>query len=353
MTRGKGRNPGAGNLNKHVKRKIHQERSQPSHRKHLGELEKHKDHALRAKKRRVKQEKLLKLKREAAQRNPDEYHIGMTKMLMDSLSGKVMKRRVSLGKKEKERELKESMNTNRRNLQYLQYKAEFDRQRAKDLLDEDVATAITTSAPKNKHIIFVETEDDFKKFNPLKYFDATSEILKQHPAVRGTVTVMQNTVLPEEVFLSGGHHLKSSAQRRKERKEIQLALKKSHASDRETREEIVNRLKTKKELQQFRFSDLVNEVAAATSSSGTSEYDENAEDQRDEVDQLLEWRKKKEKEDGLATARRIKEVAQRMERFKGLSSLAKAIKRQNAGIKKQLNQRKDSRFKPGIQRRNR
>lgn len=353
MTKGKGRNPGAGNLNKHVKRKVHQERSQPSHRKHLGELEKHKDHALRAKKRRVKQEKLLKLKREAAQRNPDEYHIGMTKMLMDSFSGRVTKRRVSRGKKEREKELKENMNTNRRNLQYLEYRAEFDRQRAKELLDEDVATAITNNSPKNKHVIFVETEEEFKNFNPLKYFDATSEMMKQHPAVRGTVTMMQTTVLPEEVLLSGGHHLKSSSQRRKERREIQLALQKSQSNDPQMRDEIVNKLKTKKELQQFRFSDIVNEVAAVTNSSGNHESDANKDDHQDEVDQLLEWRKRKEKEDGKTAARRIKEVAQRMERSKSLHALAKTVKRQNIGIKKQLNQRNDSRFRPGIPRRTR
>lgn len=352
MTKGKGRNPGAGNLNKHVKRKVHQERSQPAYRKHLGALEKQKDHALRGKKRRVKQEKLLKLKREAAQRNPDEYHIGMTKMLMDSFSGRITKRRVSLSKKEKERELKENMTTNNRNLQYLQFKADFDRQRAKDLLDEDVSTAITTNAPKNKHEIFVESEEEFKKFNPLKYFDATSEIMKQHPAVRGTVTIMQNTVLPEEVLLGGGHHLKSSAQRRKERKEIQLTFQKNRADDPQAREEIVNRLKAKKELHEFRFTDLVDDVAAAAKSARSGEENEE-EDQRDEVVRLLEWKKEKEKEDGMMSARRIKEVAQRMERCKSLNALEKTVKRQNVGIKKQLNQRKDSRFKPGISRRSR
>lgn len=352
MTKGKGKNPGASNLNKHVKRKEHQERSQPAHRKHLGELEKHKDHALRAKKRRTKQQKLLQLKRGAAQRNPDEFHIGMTKTVMDIASGRVKKRRVSLNAGERASELKKTMDSNHRNLQYLQFKAEADRQRAKEILDEDAATALTSQTPKNKHVIFVENEEEYKQFNPLQYFDATPEMMKQHPAIRGTIKVLQNTVLPEEVLLSGGHHLKSTAQRRKERREIQLALQKANATEDETeRDKVVERIKAKRELKQYRFSDLVQEVAAS-SPEGRDE-DEEEGDERDEVTRLLDWRKQQEKEQALKAARRMKEVTQRMERSKSLSALAKTVKRQNLGIKAQLNQRKDSRFKPGVPRRSR
>eukprot|EP00796_Vickermania_ingenoplastis_P004080 gene4080-2928_t len=349
MTKGKGKNPGAGNLNKHIKRKEHQERSQPAYRKHLGELEKHKDHALRARKRRLKQQKLLQLKRGAAQRNPDEFHIGMTKAVMDIASGRVKKRRVSLTADEKKSTLMKTINTNRRNLQYLEYKAEADRQRAKDILDEDAASAFTTQAPRNKHVVFVENEDEFKKFNPLKHFDWTPEMLKQHPAVRGTKSVLQNTVLPEEVLLGGGNPFKSTAQRRKERREIQFALHKSQAEDEEDRAKIVERLKTKRDLKQYRFSDIVSSVAAASSPNP----EEEEEDATDEVSRLLDSRKEKAKEQAVVTARRMKEVAQRMERSRSLSALAKVVKRQNVGIKAQLQQRERSRFKPGVPRRSR
>lgn len=345
MTSGKGRNPGASNLNKHIKRKAHQERSQPEHRKHLGELEKHKDHALRAKKRRVKQEKLLQVKRKAAQRNPDEFHMGMTKAVMDIASGRVKKKKAFTAPKEKENELKKTVSANRTNLQYLQFKAEADRQRAKDLLDEDVGLAITSKAPVNKHVVYVDNEEEFKKFNPYEYFDATAEMLQQHPAVRGTIKVLENTVLPEDVLLSGGHHVKSTAQRRRERKEIQQALQKSEAEGNEERDNVVARIKAKRELKQYRFSDLVNEVAAASSEMTEGEEDE------DEVSKLLQWRKNQEKAQAVATARRMKEVGQRMERSKSLVALAKTVKRQNLGIKQQLEQRKNSRFKPGVARR--
>lgn len=347
MTKGRGRNPGASNLNKHVKRKEHQERSQPAHRKHLGELEKHKDHALRAKKRRVKQQKLLKLKREAAHRNPDEFHIGMTKAIMDVATGRMKKRRVSLTDEQKAAEWKKTMLENRRNVQYLQYKSEADRQRAKEILDEDAGTAFTAQAPRNRHVIFVETDEEFSSFNPLKYFDATPEMMKQHPAVRGTIKVLQNTVLPEEVVLSGGNHLKSTAQRRKERKEIQMALRKSEAEGEEERQAVVERLKTKREMKMYRFSDLVEDK------SSKQEEEEEETDTRDDVARLLDSRKQRQKELALNSARRMKEVTQRMERSKSLIALAKSVKRQNAGIKNQLEQRRNSRFKPGVARRSR
>lgn len=353
MTKGKGRNPGASSLNKHVKRKEHQERSQPAHRKHLGELEKHRDHALRAKKRRVKQQKLLQMKRGAAQRNPDEFNIGMTKAIMDIASGRMKKRKVILGAKEKATEMKKTMYENQRNFQYLKYKSEADRQRAKDILDEDAAVAYTSKAAQGKHVIFAETEEEVKNFDPLKHFDATHEMLRQHPAVRGTITVLQNTVLPEEVLLSGGHTVMSTSQRRKERQKLQDILKKSDAVDPSDRAEIVKRVKAKRELKQYRFSDVVNEMSSSPGENAEDPEGEDSTEGGDEVSKLLAYRKQKEEEESLITARRMKEFAQRMERSKSLSALAKSVTRQNAAIKSQLTQKKNSRFKLGAPRRSR
>ena len=57
-----------------VKRKTHKERSQPSDRKRLGLLEKHKDYVLRAQDYNKKHDRLRKLRLKAAFRNPDEFY---------------------------------------------------------------------------------------------------------------------------------------------------------------------------------------------------------------------------------------------------------------------------------------
>src|SRR5690242_18802110 len=60
-----------------VKRKTHKERSQPSERKKIGLLEKHKDYVLRAKDYNKKTERIKKLQLKAAFRNPNEFYYKM------------------------------------------------------------------------------------------------------------------------------------------------------------------------------------------------------------------------------------------------------------------------------------
>lgn len=354
MTKGKGKNPGAGGLDKHIKRKEHKERSQPASRAHLGQLEKHKDHALRAKKRRVKVQRLNEIKRAAAQRNPDEYNIGMTKAVMDVATGRMRRRPQRSTPQERSSELRKTIDANLRNVQYLEFKANADLNRAKELLDEDASAAITASTPANRHIVFVESEEEFKRFNPLKHFDVTPEMLRQHPAVRGTISVLKNTVLPDEVLLAG-HQMKSTAQLRKERRAVQEQLRRSGAADSESRAAVIERLKAKREMRQYRFADLVSEASAAQSaaSAAASGDGEEGEDAKDEVTRLLEQRRMREQQEALLAARRMREITQRVERSKNLADLASVVRRQNKGIKSQMEQRKNSRFKPNAVRRSR
>lgn len=64
-------------LRNYVQRRNHKERGQPSHRKHLGLLEKHKDYVERARAHHIKRDKLKRLRQKAADRNPDEFYRGM------------------------------------------------------------------------------------------------------------------------------------------------------------------------------------------------------------------------------------------------------------------------------------
>lgn len=355
MTKGKGRNPGASGLDKHLKRKTHQERSQPKSREHLGQLEKHKDHALRAKKRKVKVRRLQDIKRAAAQRNPDEFHIGMTKAVMDVASGRMKKRKERLVESDRKRDMQKAIEHNRRNVQYLEFKAQADQQRATELLNEEAAAALTSAAPQNKHIVFVDSEEEFRHFNPLKHFDATPEMMRQHPAVRGKISVLEKTVMPEEVLMSGGHQMKSAAQKRKERRAVQEKLRRSGAdATQETRAAFVERLHAKRELKQYRFTDLLDEVnkdGNGGPSSSSQDVDGEEEAAEDEVTRLLEWRREQERQATMATARRVREVGQRMQRSKSLTALAKSIRKQSQGIKRQMEQKRESRFKHGTTRR--
>lgn len=60
-----------------IKRRTHKERSQPANRSKYGMLEKKKDYKLRAKDYHQKEDKLKKLKVQAALRNPDEFYYKM------------------------------------------------------------------------------------------------------------------------------------------------------------------------------------------------------------------------------------------------------------------------------------
>ncbi|KAG5507040.1 hypothetical protein JKF63_05786 [Porcisia hertigi] len=361
MTKGKGRNPGASGLDKHLKRKTHLERSQPKSRQHLGQLEKHKDHVLRAKKRKVKVKRLEAIKRAVAQRNPDEFNIGMTKAVMDVASGRMKQRRARLVESDRKKDMQKTMEHNQRNVQYLEFKAQADQQRATELLNEAAAAALTSTAPQNRHVVFVNSAEEFRSFDPLKHFDATPEMMRQHPAVRGRISVLEKTVMPDEILMSGGHQIKSAAQKRKERREVQEKMRRSGAdATAETRAAFVERLRAKKELKQYQFTDLLDDVKRedgvttcspknALGDDGVRE-DESAED---EVTRLLEWRREQERQAAMATARQVREVGQRMQRSKSLTALAKSIRRQSQGIKRQMEQRRESRFIPGLVRRSR
>ncbi|KAK0560274.1 hypothetical protein OC844_003869 [Tilletia horrida] len=60
-----------------IQRRNHKERSQPSHRKKLGLLEKHKDYVQRAKDHHEKRDRLKRLREKAEMRNKDEFYFGM------------------------------------------------------------------------------------------------------------------------------------------------------------------------------------------------------------------------------------------------------------------------------------
>ncbi|KAL5494964.1 hypothetical protein ACEPAI_426 [Sanghuangporus weigelae] len=64
-------------LRNSLHRRSHKERSQPSHRSRLGLLEKHKDYVLRARDYHSKQDRIKRLQQKAGDRNKDEFYFSM------------------------------------------------------------------------------------------------------------------------------------------------------------------------------------------------------------------------------------------------------------------------------------
>ncbi|EPY40471.1 U3 small nucleolar RNA-associated protein 11 [Angomonas deanei] len=267
----------------------------------------------------------------------------MTKTVMDASTGRMLSRKNRKARAERQTDLKNTLQGNARNLQYLDFKAQSDVHRVKEIVEEDVSGAVLSTTPSNKHVVFTETEEEFKNFDPLKYFDTTKEMLQVHPALRGSLSVMKNTVLPETVLLAG-HHVKTTSQRRAERRKIQEELARKNVTDEEERDKLVEKMKQKlRKEDKVAFSELVQEQSGQPT--------EEEEEVFDPVEKLKAIHNAQETARLAAAARRAKEVTQRMERSKSLSSLASVIRRQNNGIRRQLDQRKENRFKPNATRR--
>lgn len=307
MTKGKGRNPGAGGLDKHIKRTAHKERSQPEARKHLGALEKHKDYVKRSKRRHEKVTKIKQLKRAAAQRNPDEFNIKMTQSVLDMASGKV--KRKQLKKVEKDKEARVALRQNQANVNYLRHAAEQDERRAREILGDVVGLDLK---PCNTHTVFVDDEDEVKRFKPAKYFNTTNEMLA-HPATRGNVDIMSSMVLPQslaaraDVILTKAQKLRSQ--------EAQGPKSDTPASGDDA------------------------EVQASSAPIHETAMD---------MDDIVAAQKLANRAERLKAASKMKEVTERFKRSKGLKQLAGEVKRQSSGIQKNLNQRKTNRLRRGV-----
>lgn len=184
MTKGKGKSPGSGGLNKHIKNVAKKERAQPAHRKRLGPLEKHKDYKKRSAVRKERVKRVQQLKRAAALRNPDEFNVKMTQYQMDPSTGK-MKKIEKLDNSEAA--LKKAITEGRINGQFLQRKADSDLQKARELTN--TVGGLQSSGKANSHVVFVDSAEHVRRFNPMRYFKTTKEMLKV-PALRGNTPVM-------------------------------------------------------------------------------------------------------------------------------------------------------------------
>ena len=180
-----------------VKRVTHKERSQPSHRAHLGILEKHKDYTKRARDYHSKQEKISILREKADQRNPDEFYFGMHKSYLDRESGR-HKKLAAARQKELERligpdaiKVMKQQDLIAVKLQLQQDNKKIEKmQQNLHLIGDSInnnntstsaSSELSSNSKKRKyekqHTIFVNTEEELEVFDAPRHFSTVPDLM--------------------------------------------------------------------------------------------------------------------------------------------------------------------------------
>lgn len=366
MTKGKGSNPGAGGLNKHIKSVVHKERAQPAKRRQLGPLEKRKDYVKRAEKRKQRVKRVQQIKRAAAQRNPDEFNVKMTQYSTDTGTGKIRKEE----KRNTEASLAAAIKAGQVDAKYLERKASDDLHRARDL------TAVVgglDAAPQGRHTVFVDSHRDVASFRAERHFDTTKAMLAS-PAQRGRIAHMGTIRVGHAL----DHTDDASLLRRFQRGEFDwdeellfvreaqqiIATEKRRREQQEQENINIVKKRTKKEtpLQDSR-----------SLRESLFQKEEDADDDILDDDETRERKKKlataantapavllrmlrraavleaqhNEQEMQARAARSAREVVERARRADKLQKLAAVVKKKTHGQFNQLNERKMMKFRPG------
>lgn len=159
-----------------IKRITHKERSQPSERRKLGLLEKHKDYVERATNFKNKQKYLKSLRRKASERNEDEFYFHMHNSKLKH--GK----HVEKGKTELDKETVDLMKT--QDLAYIIHKKQVDQKKVERLRQS--VHLIGDVAPK-KHTVFVDNEEEVADFDPVEHFQTIPELVdRPHNRLRAS-----------------------------------------------------------------------------------------------------------------------------------------------------------------------
>eukprot|EP01024_Parvocaulis_polyphysoides_P039798 TRINITY_DN3601_c0_g2_i2.p2 TRINITY_DN3601_c0_g2~~TRINITY_DN3601_c0_g2_i2.p2 ORF type:complete len:254 (-),score=58.84 TRINITY_DN3601_c0_g2_i2:270-1031(-) len=156
-----------------IKRRSHKERSQPESRAHLGLLEKKKDYKERAKEFQQKAEAIKQLRRQAEERNPDEFYFAMEyQETQDGIHVGGDTRGKPKEISEQEKKLLKTKDLNYILTKMLAEKKKIERLKASlHFLDKNVKP--------NQHIVFVDDDEEAKNFEPEEYFDTPAEFLNR------------------------------------------------------------------------------------------------------------------------------------------------------------------------------
>ncbi|XP_055531420.1 probable U3 small nucleolar RNA-associated protein 11 [Wyeomyia smithii] len=153
--------------------KVHRERAQPSARSHLGILEKKKDYKRRADDQHEKDDTLKLLRKRALTRNPDEFYHHM-------INSRTQKGEHHELDKEDEHSPAQLRLMETQDLRYVNMKRTMETNKIARLQSRLHMTEVADLVP-NKHIFFVDNEQDAKSLN-------VAERLQTHPSLLGRKT---------------------------------------------------------------------------------------------------------------------------------------------------------------------
>ena len=152
--------------------KTHRERHQPAHRSQFGLLEKKKDYRLRAKDFNEKKETLLRLRKKALDKNPDEFYYHMINSQTEEGVHK---------EKAKESDLTPEqialMQT--RDLKYIVHKRHVENKKIEKLQATLHLIDANQDRPANKHTFFVDSEREKKHFNLAKRLNTHKDLVNR------------------------------------------------------------------------------------------------------------------------------------------------------------------------------
>uniref|UniRef100_A0A7R9TM75 U3 small nucleolar RNA-associated protein 11 n=1 Tax=Prasinoderma coloniale TaxID=156133 RepID=A0A7R9TM75_9VIRI len=166
---------GAASLRNAVKRKTHKERSQPADRRKHGLLEKKGDYLKRARDYHRKENAIKALREKAAMRNEDEFNFGMVN---SRTKDGVHQVETAQANKYTQGELR-LMKT--QDVGYVTTARLAEKKRLERLQSQlhmlGGAKGDAKGKPKNKHTLFVETEEEADAFDAAKALDTPAELL--------------------------------------------------------------------------------------------------------------------------------------------------------------------------------
>ncbi|KAL1919680.1 uncharacterized protein VTP21DRAFT_1611 [Calcarisporiella thermophila] len=174
-----------------VHRRNHKERAQPLSRQRLGLLEKHKDYVLRARDYHSKQKRITALRQKAAMRNPDEFYF---KMIGTKTKGgvHVVERNknlshdvVQLLKTQDHRYIRMQRDISKKKIEKLKTSLHFIEGEDIQIHDGDEDALAeqqgeSSSSQRPKHTIFVDSEAEVAKFDPVKHFETAPEFINRN-----------------------------------------------------------------------------------------------------------------------------------------------------------------------------
>ncbi|KAI9256517.1 small-subunit processome [Phascolomyces articulosus] len=193
-----------------VHRRNHKERGQLAGRERLGLLEKKKDYLLRARDYHSKQKRLKALREKALARNPDEFYF---KMINAKTKGGVhIQQRnealppemIQLMKSQDKNYIKLQRDISKKKMEKLRDSQHFLDEQLEDdedmlnVYDDEEEEEEISKPKKSNHIVFVDSKEQAKAFDPAKHLDTLPELVNRKFNRPRIATLQKNEIIAPE-----------------------------------------------------------------------------------------------------------------------------------------------------------